>query len=371
MRKPLHRIALYLVPSVWFAVALGTAAALPAQAFDHAGVARQAFERHIVPGYERLVTAAVLQTSAVAALCDNPEAQRLETARSSFKNALIAWGRIEHIRFGPIAEQNRQDALIFWPDARGIARRQIARLLAQQEADALSSAALAGKSVAVQGFSALDVVLFGPAAEAMAGATPAARYRCGYARALAANIETIARETLKGWTDAAGFAALWLNPAAGNPAFLTAKETTHALVQAYLTGLRQARNVRLGGPLGLKKGGVRALEPVMANSNQAMGLLIANVEGLRALLIESGLSEAPAQGAPAHSIMQSVVTELDLAVARLRQIAGQANSPFADNAARGQLIALGFPLKNAHDVVFAAMSEAAGLSMGFNSLDGD
>ena len=352
------------------AILLG-AIALPAQAFDHEGLARRALERHIIPGYQRLAAAATAQTAALMAVCNAPDLERLDAARTSFKDALTAWGRIEHIRFGPIAEQNRYDAMIFWPDPRGIARRQIARVLAQQDTDALSPQVLAGKSVAIQGFSTLDVVLFGRGSEAIVWPETSGRFRCGYARAQAANIETIAREALAGWTDPAGFAGSWLNPAAGNPAFLSAKETTHALVQAYLTGLKQTRNVRLGGPLGLKVPGARSLEPVMPNSNLALELIIANVEGLRALLIEAGLSDAVTDGAPARSVMQSVATDLELAILRLRQIVGLGANPFQDGAARGQFIALGFPLKNAHDATVSAMSEAAGLSIGFNSLDGD
>ncbi len=352
------------------AILLG-AIALPAQAFDHEGLARRALERHIIPGYQHLAAAAAVQTAALTAACNAPDLERLDAARTSFKDALIAWGRIEHVRFGPIAEQNRYDAMIFWPDPRGIARRQIARVLAQQDADALLPQVLAGKSVAIQGFSALDVVLFGSGSEIIARPETAGRFRCGYARALAANIETVARETLAGWSDPAGFARLWLNPVAGNPAFLNAKETTHVLVQAYLTGLKQVRNVRIGGPLGLKGRGARSLEPVVPNSNLALDLVIANVEGLRALLIESGISEAAPQGAPARSVMQSVATDLELAIPRLRQIVGLGANPFQDGAARGQFIALGFPLKNAHDATVSAMSEAAGLSIGFNSLDGD
>lgn len=359
-----------------FVIAMAAAASLwpagaPAQAFDHEGVARRALEQHILPGYERMAAAADAQIAALATACDNPAAERLEAARSAFKDALVAWGRIEHIRFGPIAEQNRQDALLFWPDTRGIARRQIGRLLAQQDADALSPPALAGKSVAVQGFSALDVVLFGSGSQAMAAPGAPGHFRCGYAQALAKNIATIARDALAGWNDRTRFGGLWLNPGAGNPAFLSAKETTHALVQAYLTALKQVRNVRLAGPLGVKERGARPLEPIMSNSRLAMELIIANVEGLRDLLTQSGLSEPAPPGAPAHSVMQSVVTEFDLTVPRLRQIANMGPDPFRNGAARSRLIALGFPLKNAHDATFSAMAEAAGLTMGFNSLDGD
>jgi uncharacterized protein len=364
-----HRISSLLAGVV--ATVLVGIGALPALAFDHDGLAQRALERHIVPGYQRLVAAAAEQSAAIAAACEAPGDESTTAARGAFKDALLAWARVEHIRFGPITQHNRLDAMIFWPDPRGIARRQIARVLAQQDRDALSPEALAGKSIAIQGFSALDVVLFGSGWETMARSEPAGRFRCGYARALAANIASIASQTLASWSNPAGFADLWLKPADGNPAFLNAKETTHALDQAYLTGLKQVRNVRIGGVIGLKQQGVRALDPIVPSSGMALALIIANVEGLRALLIETGLADAVPEGAPARSVLRSVAVELDMTLARMRRIAGASSDAFRPDTARSQLMALGWPLRNAHDALSGAMAEAAGLSIGFNSLDGD
>jgi uncharacterized protein len=361
--------------TIWGATLVVVPAALlsatMAWAFDHEGLALRARERHIVPGYERLASAGAVLSAAIAGLCEAPGSERLTEAKDAFKGALMAWGRIEHIRFGPIAEHNRLDAMLFWPDVRGIARRQIARVLTQRDADALVPSKLMAKSVAVQGFSALDVALFGPGSDALATRDNAGRFRCGYARALAANIETVARETHAGWSDARGFGELWSKPGPGNRAFLTPKETTHALVQAYLTGLKQVRNVRLGGPLGLKERGIRPLEPIVPNSGLAFELIVANVEGLRALLMEPDLASAFADGERGRSIIGAVGVELDMTIARMRQVAEASPRALQDAAARVQLLPLGFALRNAHEALSNAVSEAAGLSMGFNALDGD
>lgn len=347
-----------------------TAPAVPALAFDHEGFARLALERHIVPGYRQFSVAADKQEAAIKALCTAAGDQALATARGAFGDALQSWGRIEHIRFGPIMEQNRYASLMFWPDPRGIARRQIERVLSQQDKDVLTAHILAEKSVAIQGFNALDVLLFS-AGEDLARSAPAGAFRCGYARSVAGNIATIARETLEAWSTPDGFAARWLNPGPDNPAFLSAKETTQAIGQAYLTGLRQLRNIRLGGPLGFKDRNVRALEPAVPNSGQALVLAIANIEGLRALLLDTGLAERPTAGAPPHSVMQATVAEFETAISSVRKAMALSRKPFQDAAARNQLILVGFPLKNAFDTGAAYLAEEAGLSIGFNALDGD
>ena len=144
------------------------AAVSPALAFDHAAVAKRTLEQHILPGYARFDAAAHTFAQKTAALCQAPSPTALAEARDSARDALLAWGRIEHIRFGPITENKRLDRLIFYPDPRGFARKQIARLLRLHDEADLAPDKLAQASVAVQGFTAVDRVLWGKGSDALA-----------------------------------------------------------------------------------------------------------------------------------------------------------------------------------------------------------
>jgi predicted lipoprotein len=357
--------------SLMMAAAILSAQVHAAGAFDHEAFARRALEQHIVPGYRQFSAAADAQDAAVAGLCTAPSGASLTSARQAFGAALAAWGRVEHLRIGPIMDQNRYAGLLLWPDPRGIARRQIERALAQQDRDVLSPEALAGKSVALRGFAALDVLLFAKGSDDLAASSPAHAFRCGYASAVAKVMAQAAKDTLQAWSAPDGFAARWLNPGADNPVFLSAKETTQAIGQAYLNGVKHLRNVRLAGPLGFKDRNVRPLEPPVPYSGRALGLAIANIEGLRALLLETGLSDPPVPGAPPHTVMQSTVNEFGTAISTIRKASALSKKPFEDAAARNQLILVGFPLKNAFDTGAAYLAEEAGLTIGFNAIDGD
>ena len=80
----------------------------------------------------------------------------------------LAWGRIEPVRFGPITQKQRLERLLFYPDPHAIAAKQIAKLLAKGDAADIEPDKLAGASVAVQGFGAVDAVLYGKGAESLA-----------------------------------------------------------------------------------------------------------------------------------------------------------------------------------------------------------
>ena len=93
---------------------------------------------------------------------------------------------------------------------------------------------LAGASVAVQGFGAVDAVLYGNGSEALATAAPEASFRCRYVHALAARHRADRRRDARR-VGGRLQAARGLHPGGGNKTYLTAKETTQALYRAYVT----------------------------------------------------------------------------------------------------------------------------------------
>jgi uncharacterized protein len=361
------RVAAALV--VWIACATTTA-----QAFDHAGLARRTLENHIIPGYARFAEATAAFAAQSAALCEPPSAEALSKTRDAAREALLAWGRIEHIRFGPITADKRFDRLMFYPDPRGIARKQIARLLRRRDRDDIRPAKLASASVAVQGFAAIDRLLYGKGSDALATSGKAAAFRCQYVKALAQALHGIAADTLRDWSGP--YRNTWLHPGKGNGAFLTPEEVTQALLRSYVTGLEVMRLQRLAPVIGTAgRGEGDAADPLLAQSGLGAAFLIANVEGIRGLLTESGfvdpaLTKTDAERTAA-GVLESVITDLGFAVRAGETATKTAPNAFADKDARAQLAPMLYSLKNSEETGRAALGALTGSMLGFNSLDGD
>jgi len=347
--------------------------AAPTPTFDHAAAAKRTLEEHILPGYARFDDAAKAFAAKAAALCHAPSANALTQTRDAARKALLAWGRIEHIRFGPITQDQRLERLLFYPDPHGFARKQIGRLLKRHDEGDLAPEKLAHASVAVQGFAAVDRVLFGKSSNALASPSTPASFRCRYVKALANGITQIAADTLAAWSGP--FKTAWLSPGAGNGVFLSPQETTQALVRAYVTELEVVRLQRLAPALsdGTKGGG--HAKQLLPKSALGVPFLLANIEGIRDLLTQSGFAD-PAlatdeKAQSAVSILGSVVTDLGFALRSGQSALKVAADVFANPEARAKLAPMVYSLKNAEETGRAALGTLTGLSLGFNSLDGD
>ncbi|MFA5899047.1 MAG: imelysin family protein [Hyphomicrobium sp.] len=344
-------------------------AATPANAFDHAALAKRAYDNIIVPGYARFDDASRELVQKVEALCSAPSSQTLETARAAARNTLLAFGRIEPIRFGPITQKQRLDRLLFYPDPHGIVGKQTSGLMSKQDEASIDPEKLAAASVAVQGFGAVDAVLFGRGSEALTTADPKAAFRCRYARALALDISQIAHDTRAEWQGEYG--KLWLHPGAQNATYLSDKETTAALFRAYVTHLDMMRLHRLAAITP----GAKPTGPLLPNSRLALAFVMAGIEGERDLIGEHGFfAEDPASTEKEQSavaMLGSVATDLGFAIRAGEAAAAMAPDAFADPAARERLTPMLLSLKNAEIVGRPALGELTGQTLGFNSLDGD
>jgi predicted lipoprotein len=339
--------------------------------FDHAGLARQALEAHIRPGYAALVASAQTLGKELGGYCAQMSRDRRRAVDRAFDGVVSAWGRIEHIRFGPVTVDNRLERIFFWPDRRGLGARQVAATLSARDPSVLDPAALAGKRIPLQGIGALEAALFdAPSKEGEDRA-----YRCSYAKAIAANIAGIAGEILKEWTDPDLYSRHWLNPGAGNPHYLTPSETTLALAKAFDTGLERARDDWIAGPLGFGPQ-KRPLPAVLGKSGRTLRLVQAGLEGLRGLFTAGGMQKAIVAVKHNNPTVNTrinarlVVQEIETALDQIRKLSRRSR-PLDPVAMQGPLIAVGFPLKNARLQAAALLTLTANLSIGFNASDGD
>lgn len=348
-------------------------APVAAAAFDHAGLAERARQSFIVPGYTRLQSELDRLGTALRKLCATPSAEQLDAVRTSYRTTIAAWGRIEFIRFGPVTEQNRFERLFFWPDRKGIGARQIRRLLKRKTENTLAPDQLAGKSVAVQGLTALEQVLHGKASDALAAAA-AHSYRCRFAQSIAGNLTRITGAILSAWSDDGAFTRLWRSPGPDNPAYLQAGETTLELIKAYDEALEITRERRIVPAIGMgpKR---RIFRPVLWRSGLGMVLIDGTLSGARDLLFVGGLADAYLARAArsdvsAESAMSSIGDEFKLLLRATGELAAL-ERPFQQPTTRRRLIAVGFPMKSLRLRVVARIKRAAGLSIGFNASDGD
>lgn len=351
----------------------GAARSAPAD-FDHRKLAEVARTNFIIPKYLKLEAGIKTLRTAISALCRTPDNQQLQFARKAFRNAVASWGTVEIIRFGPVAKQNRLERLFYWPDRKGRGRRQVLRLLYAKDKSVLDPRQLAAKSVAVQGLTALELVLFSKASDQLAS-NGTDSFACNYATAIATNLHNIVAAIVQEWMPGGEFELTWSSPGPQNQAYLSPSEVSFELVKTLDHGLENLRDRRIAPVLGFGKNRRRKSRPVLWRSQSSMILINANIEGLYALLFQGGLVDAyiaskPHKGERAEDLMASIKSEFELMIGMSRQMASEAD-PFSDPDIAGRLVPIGFPLRNIRHNAVTELKSAAGLAIGFNASDGD
>lgn len=343
-------------------------AAAPALANDRAtAVVQNAIDGFVRPAYARLVERTAAVKDDLAALCAAPSQARLDAARGSFQAATDAWSEAEIIRFGPVTEKNRLERLLFWPDRKGIGLKQVQAALAGKDASAADPAQLPAKSVAMQGFGALEFVLFGTGAETLAASGDP--YRCSYGRAIAANIAAMAAAVSAEWQSPDGFARQWARPGPDNPLYQNGSEAVTELLEVFVNGLEMTRDVRINGFLGKDAEDDKPRQAIYWRSDGTARSLGAGMAGMKALFDASRLGDDLPEDQ--RWVAESIGFELDNAVAAAAVADGPIAEALADPAKRGKLAYLLIVTSSLSDLFGVRLSGAFGLTAGFSSLDGD
>ena len=188
--KPLH--LLIISQSL---LALVATQALASDQPDKSAIASDILAGHIVPAYTTLDAETKQLNEIITESCRDTRRLDGDPVRNAFGRALSAWMGVQHIRFGPAMAQDRHYRFQYWPDKHGQGRRQMRKLLAAQIGEMPNTEQIAKKSVAIQGFPALEQLLYpanAPKADEWAK-------RCKLAQAMSGNLTTMATRTLADW----------------------------------------------------------------------------------------------------------------------------------------------------------------------------
>ncbi|MBL8584966.1 MAG: peptidase M75, Imelysin [Rhizobiaceae bacterium] len=346
---------------------LGLGAATAAGAADDGARAVQhAVDNFVRPAYVSLLANASAQREAMETLCTTPSKADLEMARGRFRMAVETLSATEIIRFGPISEDNRLERQLFWPDRKGAGLRQVQAAIAEKDPSVTDAKVLAGKSVAMQGFGALEFVLFGTGSDELAGKEAA--HRCAYGVAIAENLEHIASSVSSNWSSAHGFAETWTEP--GNDIYRDEQEALTELLEVFVNGLELVRDVRLNGFLGTEPAGDKARSALFWRSDLTADSLAGNLEALHALFDASQLGDM--LPTDMEWLPQSIDFEFKNAARAITALEGKPIADvLADPQMRGKLDYLRVVTTSLSDLIGRQFAGQLGITAGFSSLDGD
>ena len=379
MRMALTKFSGFLVLLAYLLSAATSAVRAEA---DHAGIARASLTEVIRPGYAALGDATGALSGKIGTLCKDPSDAALKDARDAFAATVDAWSKVEILRFGPIVQDQRFDRFFYWPDPKSLGLKQIQDVLARHDDAVTLPNELANKSVALQGLPALEYLLYGDDSDALShgadvvdGQKPLpdvggeGAFRCSFALSVATNLDRIAKNVIEGWREGSAYEKAFLTPATDDPVYHAPKEVTLELYKAFASGIELVRDQKLAKPLGSSPAVARPKLAAFWRSNLTFANMIGNLEGVRLLFAKDGFAQVVSRDSP--GVERSILFDLDHAIEVLKGI----KEPFAevvtDESARAKLEALRVGLKSAAATACDIIARSAGLSFGFNAMDGD
>lgn len=342
---------------------------------------RAIVEGHIVPRYRLLAQSTAALDAQLQRLCSGPTEVVLDLVRSRFVSALEAWSGVSHIRFGPMETDQRWYRMQFWPDKRGTGPRQLRQLLADQDTSILGTQGLAPQSVAVQGLSALEMLLF-PADEVTVtdfGTADAPSYRCLLAAAIGRNLAEMAAAVQSEWTQGERpYRDLLLDPQrAGGPSenpvgpqLTDSRAVSTELLRSLNAAAQVIVELKLSEPLGPNP---EAAHPHKAESWRSRRSLANICTNLRALehLYATGFALLLSESQDSAQIDRDLTRDLTEAVSTCLQMPPTTLDAPPNPEQRATLEGLRTLAASIRTRTGAPLADALQLNLGFNSLDGD
>ncbi len=325
----------------------------------------------MINGYIRPVTArfaekATALPEAVRTVCASRDDQSKKIFASAFADTVEAFSEVHFLRFGPLLDEDRLSRLAFLPDPRGITQRQLRKVLAARDTEVHSASDLADKSVAVQGLTALELIAFSKTGEVALGDDP---FKCGYARAIAENVATIAGNVAAGWQDPDGYSALLLTAGPGNDRFQTSKEALENLFNSLVTGLIIVRDQDMLPALGGSEEKAKAHRFPFSRSANSVLFISGELEGIRQALASLGLEALTPEDF--SWIFGGLEFEFKNAQSLLDQLEPPLRQTLGEDGTYAKVEVLAITLKSIRDTMALELAGALDLAGGFNALDGD
>lgn len=323
-------------------------------------------DQFVIPTYRTLVQATDAQEKAWAAFAAKRESGDFQTLRAAYNAVADAWANAQIIKTGPVTLFLRYDRFAYWPEARNATQRALDQLLNSKNPKDLTTESLAHDSVAGQGLTALERLLYdgdNPAA-ALKAAGRDGQWRTQVGAGIARNLNVIAREVLADWTAPDGVRAAIATNKGWKSLFADAPEAARLLLTDLVAGFKLMHDVKLLPVLGANAEVAKPKSAEAWRSGRSQRDLKLNLVAAQAMV------KPFAAGAPAahRTKLDQLFANAAKAVDTMPSDVGEAA---ADPKRRARVDSGRAAIKAVQTEIAATLPGDVGVTLGFNSLDGD
>lgn len=297
----------------------------------------------IVPGFSALEAKADEHARDWEAMCGSSGNPAHSSVIASFHDMADAWAAVEIFRMGPASKDFRRDRFYLWPERKNAVARSLSALL-DSPPGTMDAAWVSQQSAAIQGVPVLERLLFEdgkPKDAPQSGSTA-----CKLGVAVAHNAAQLAHDLASEWAARRGAS--------------TAADHT-ALATDLVSGVGLIKEEKCEAVFGKNEGLAKPRAAEFWRSARSLRNMAINMETYEkvATIIDKALPEAGT---------------MTYAAASARQAIAGMHEPFADYAkgtARSDANFLLAALSSLGDSASTDVSAALGVTVGFNSSDGD
>jgi len=343
-------------------------AALAAKSALAAKTVLAVVDQFVIPAYRALAQATDAQEKEWTAFAAKRDSSSLEPLYGAYNAACDAWANVQIVKTGPTGLFLRAERFAYWPEARNVTQRTLDALIAANDPKELAPDKLARDSVAAQGLTALERLLYDNGDKSLAGLLKApgqaGQWRTQVGQGIAHNLNLIAKDVLAEWTATDGVRAAIAANTGWKTIFADAPEGARLLLTDLVAGFKLMHDVKLLPVLGANADAARPALAEAWRSGRSQRDLALNLEAAHAMT-KIFAEPIPASHKPKiEALYATAAKAIDAVPADLGAAA-------ADKARRPRVEAVRAAIKAVQVELAKTLPADLGITLGFNSLDGD
>ena len=331
-----------------------------AVALDWSETNKAITDEFALPRFEQMLDSSKQLETQTETFCQKGGDEAFEKTRGEFHKMMDAWQQIQILRTGPQEMFMRSFRLQMWPDRSNTGAKQIRKLLAEKNPDALKPEVFRRSSTAVQGLSAIERLIYAKDITAVDFHNDGkASYRCQLLSAITVNISSISSNLLKAWQG--DHKKLLATPSEENEMYDSHKEVATLLLKEVATELQAVYDQKFKRPVNKRFRYKRAESWRSERSLRNITLNIESAEALFKVGFMPHLKDKVLKEKVTREFKQAIETGKAFTMSLLK----------AHEEKPEELASWMKQVSQLKTTVTVDVAKTLDISLGFNSLDGD